>query len=103
MRKKNRKPTSSNPEGEKPPAEKGEKAAPAEEGEKKEAPEKGKSSTKMARVSSLGCEQMTGKQHVPSHKLKEYRVTNRLQEGKRPLYAVVFNFMDSRYLNRSEE
>ncbi|KAF5727981.1 hypothetical protein HS088_TW21G00122 [Tripterygium wilfordii] len=29
----------------------------------------------------------------------QYRVTNRLQEGKRPLYAVVFNFIDSRYFN----
>ncbi|KAE8637212.1 hypothetical protein CSA_021115 [Cucumis sativus] len=35
---------------------------------------------------------------TPSKK-KEYRVTNRLQEGKRPLYAVVFNFIDSRYFN----
>ncbi|KAL5132356.1 Polycomb group protein FIE1 [Glycine soja] len=30
---------------------------------------------------------------------KDYRVTNRLQEGKRPLYAIVFNVLDSRYLD----
>ncbi|KAL0306421.1 UNVERIFIED_CONTAM: Polycomb group protein FIE1 [Sesamum radiatum] len=35
---------------------------------------------------------------TPSKK-REYRVTNRLQEGKRPIYAVVFNFIDSRYFN----
>ena len=35
---------------------------------------------------------------TPSKK-RDYRVTNRLQEGKRPLYAVVFNFIDSRYFN----
>ncbi|WVZ00224.1 hypothetical protein V8G54_026293 [Vigna mungo] len=32
-------------------------------------------------------------------KKKEYRITNRLQEGQRPIYAVAFNFLDSRYLN----
>ncbi|MCD7463905.1 hypothetical protein HAX54_051682 [Datura stramonium] len=45
----------------------------------------------------LGCEPVVGSL-TPSKK-KEYRVTNRLQEGKRPLYAVVFNFIDSRYFN----
>ena len=35
---------------------------------------------------------------TPSKK-RDYRVTNRLQEGKRPLYAVVFNFIDSRHFN----
>nr|GMD49101.1 polycomb group protein fertilization-independent endosperm [Ipomoea batatas] len=46
---------------------------------------------------SIGCEPVVGSL-TPSKK-KEYRVTNRLQEGKRPLYAVVFNFIDSRYFN----
>ncbi|KAM7492669.1 hypothetical protein LguiA_035590 [Lonicera macranthoides] len=45
----------------------------------------------------LGCEPVIGSL-TPSKK-REYRVTNRLQEGKRPLYAVVFNFIDSRYFN----
>ncbi|XP_057950275.1 polycomb group protein FIE1 isoform X2 [Malania oleifera] len=45
----------------------------------------------------LGCEPVVGSL-TPSKK-REYRVTNRLQEGKRPLYAVVFNFIDSRYYN----
>ncbi|XP_028193929.1 polycomb group protein FIE1-like, partial [Glycine soja] len=35
---------------------------------------------------------------IPAKK-KDYRVTNRLQEGKRPLYAIVFNVLDSRYLD----
>ncbi|KAI6690507.1 polycomb group protein FIE1 [Syzygium oleosum] len=46
---------------------------------------------------ALGCEPVVGT--LTSSKKKEYRVTNRLQEGKRPLYAVVFNFIDSRYFN----
>ncbi|EEF39534.1 fertilization-independent endosperm protein, putative [Ricinus communis] len=50
----------------------------------------------MAKI-ALGCEPVVGSL-TPSKK-KEYRVTNRLQEGKRPLYAVVFNFIDSRYFN----
>ncbi|CAI0437094.1 unnamed protein product [Linum tenue] len=50
----------------------------------------------MARI-PLGCEPVIGSL-VPSKK-RDYRVTNRLQEGKRPLYAVVFNFIDSRYFN----
>lgn len=45
----------------------------------------------------LGLEPVVGSL-APSRK-REYRVTNRLQEGKRPLYAVVFNFIDSRYFN----
>ncbi|OWM81241.1 hypothetical protein CDL15_Pgr007279 [Punica granatum] len=45
----------------------------------------------------LGSEPVVGSL-TPSRK-REYRVTNRLQEGKRPLYAVVFNFIDSRYFN----
>lgn len=50
----------------------------------------------MARI-PLGCEAVAGSL-TPSKK-REYRVTNRLQEGKRPIYAVVFNFIDSRYFN----
>ncbi|GMP51661.1 hypothetical protein CsSME_00017806 [Camellia sinensis var. sinensis] len=50
----------------------------------------------MAKI-ALGCEPVVGSL-APSKK-REYRVTNRLQEGKRPLYAVVFNFIDSRYFN----
>uniref|UniRef100_A0A2P2LE72 Fertilization-independent endosperm protein n=1 Tax=Rhizophora mucronata TaxID=61149 RepID=A0A2P2LE72_RHIMU len=50
----------------------------------------------MAKI-PLGCEPVVGSL-TPSKK-REYRITNRLQEGKRPLYAVVFNFIDSRYFN----
>lgn len=50
----------------------------------------------MAKI-ALGCEPVVGSL-TPSRK-REYRVTNRLQEGKRPLYAVVFNFIDSQYFN----
>ncbi|KAH9651379.1 hypothetical protein WN944_001936 [Citrus x changshan-huyou] len=50
----------------------------------------------MART-AIGCEPLVGSL-TPSKK-REYRVTNKLQEGKRPLYAVVFNFIDSRYFN----
>ncbi|KAG6397824.1 hypothetical protein SASPL_139272 [Salvia splendens] len=50
----------------------------------------------MARI-PLGCEAVAGSL-TPSKK-RDYRVTNRLQEGKRPIYAVVFNFIDSRYFN----
>ena len=46
---------------------------------------------------TLGCEPVVGSL-APSRK-RDYRVTNRLQEGKRPIYAVVFNFIDSRYYN----
>ncbi|GKC39759.1 hypothetical protein Tco_1052143 [Tanacetum coccineum] len=46
---------------------------------------------------TLGCEPVVGSL-TPSRK-RDYRVTNRLQEGKRPIYAVVFNFIDSRYYN----
>ena len=48
-------------------------------------------------MAALGCEPVVGSL-IPSKK-RDYRVTNRLQEGKRPLYAVVFNFIDSRYFN----
>ncbi|KAK4491970.1 hypothetical protein RD792_002754 [Penstemon davidsonii] len=45
----------------------------------------------------LGCEPVVG--YLTPSKKREYRVTNILQEGKRPIYAVVFNFIDSRYFN----
>lgn len=51
----------------------------------------------MVKLFSLGTEPVVG--NLNSSRKKEYRVTNRLQEGKRPLYAVVFNFIDSRYFN----
>lgn len=51
----------------------------------------------MAKMVALGCEPVVGS--LTSSRKKEYRVTNRLQEGKRPLYAVAFNFIDSRYFN----
>ena len=46
---------------------------------------------------TLGCDPVVGSL-TPSRK-RDYRVTNTLQEGKRPIYAVVFNFIDSRYFN----
>ena len=32
-------------------------------------------------------------------KKKEYTLSNKLQEGRRPVYAVCFNFIDARYHN----
>eukprot|EP00897_Mesotaenium_endlicherianum_P004236 jgi/Mesen1/3840/ME000207S02848 len=32
-----------------------------------------------------------------AHKKKEYKVSARLQEGKKVLYGIVFNLLDSRY------
>ena len=32
-------------------------------------------------------------------KKKEYTISNKLQEGRRPVYAVSFNFIDARYHN----
>lgn len=46
---------------------------------------------------TVGSEAVVGSLTTP--KKKDYKVTNRLQEGKRPLYAVVFNFIDSRFYN----
>ncbi|KAL5151685.1 Polycomb group protein FIE1 [Glycine soja] len=43
----------------------------------------------------LGCDPVVGSL-IPAKK-KDYKVTNRLQEGKRPLYAIVFNTIDFRY------
>nr|WIL94302.1 FIE2 [Gladiolus x hybridus] len=51
---------------------------------------------KMAKI-GLGCEPVVGSLTMTSTKKKEYRVSNRLHEGKRPLYAIAFNFLDSRY------
>ncbi|KAI3986594.1 hypothetical protein MKX01_014132 [Papaver californicum] len=50
-------------------------------------------------TTTLGCEPAVGSLTLTSSKKRDYRVTNRLQEGKRPIYAVVFNFVDSRYFN----
>lgn len=36
---------------------------------------------------------------VGAKKRKEFKVSCRIQEGKRPIYAVCFNFLDSRYRN----
>ena len=43
----------------------------------------------------LGCDPVVGSL-IPAKK-KDYKVTNRLQAGKRPLYAIVFNTIDFRY------
>ncbi|GJS18380.1 polycomb group protein fertilization-independent endosperm [Tanacetum coccineum] len=45
----------------------------------------------------LGCEPVVSSL-MPSRK-RDYRVTSRIQEGKRPIRFVVFNFLDSRYHN----
>ncbi|KAJ7981616.1 polycomb group protein FERTILIZATION-INDEPENDENT ENDOSPERM [Quillaja saponaria] len=50
----------------------------------------------MAKI-ALGCEPIVGS--LTQTKRRDYKFTNRLQEGKRPLYAVVFNFIDSRYFS----
>ncbi|KFK39391.1 fertilization-independent endosperm protein [Arabis alpina] len=44
---------------------------------------------------ALGHESLVGSL-LPSNK-KSYKVTNRIQEGKKPLYALVFNFLDARF------
>ncbi|KAG9150686.1 hypothetical protein Leryth_008145 [Lithospermum erythrorhizon] len=46
---------------------------------------------------AIGLEPVVGS--ITPSKKKDYRVTNRLQEGKRPIYAVVFNFIDASYFN----
>lgn len=46
---------------------------------------------------TLGNESIVGSL-TPSNK-KSYKVTNRIQEGKKPLYAVVFNFLDARFFD----
>ncbi|XP_014522006.2 polycomb group protein FERTILIZATION-INDEPENDENT ENDOSPERM isoform X2 [Vigna radiata var. radiata] len=52
---------------------------------------------KKGKTFGLGSEPVVGS--LAPAKKKEYRITNRLQEGQRPIYAVAFNFLDSRYLN----
>lgn len=46
---------------------------------------------------ALGNESLAGSL-IPSNK-KSYKVTNRIQEGKKPLYALVFNFIDARFFS----
>ncbi|CAL0322718.1 unnamed protein product [Lupinus luteus] len=58
---------------------------------------KGSEMSKMTKVYGLGNEPVVGS--LTSSKKKDYRITNRIQEGKRPIYAIVFNFLDSRYFN----
>ncbi|CAM8951851.1 unnamed protein product [Rhodiola kirilowii] len=56
----------------------------------------------MAKAVPIGCEPVVGslgQTSTAKKRSKEYKVTNRLQEGKRPIYACVFNFIDSRYFN----
>lgn len=45
--------------------------------------------------SGVGCEAAVGS--LTASKKREYKVSNRLHEGKRPLYAIAFNFIDARY------
>lgn len=49
----------------------------------------------MAKTGQLGCEAAVGS--LTPAKKKDYKVSNRLHEGKRPLYAISFNFIDARY------
>ncbi|QCE09814.1 polycomb group protein FERTILIZATION-INDEPENDENT ENDOSPERM-like [Vigna unguiculata] len=53
--------------------------------------------TKKGKTFGLGCEPVVGS--LAPAKKRDYKITNRLQEGNRPIYAVVFNFLDSRYFN----
>ncbi|CAH8359740.1 unnamed protein product [Eruca vesicaria subsp. sativa] len=46
---------------------------------------------------ALGNEAIVGSL-TPSNK-KSYKLTNRIQEGKKPLYSVAFNFIDPRFFN----
>ncbi|KAL5978182.1 Polycomb group protein fie2 [Asimina triloba] len=52
---------------------------------------------RMAKTTALGCEPVVGS--LTATKKREYKVSNRVPEGKRPLYAIAFNFLDSRYYN----
>ncbi|RZS21176.1 hypothetical protein BHM03_00053782, partial [Ensete ventricosum] len=45
--------------------------------------------------SGLGCEPAVGS--LTASRKREYKVSNRVHEGKRPLYAMAFNFIDARY------
>ncbi|KAF1886285.1 hypothetical protein Lal_00045516 [Lupinus albus] len=59
--------------------------------------EKALKRSEMTEVYGLGNEPVVGS--LTSAKKKDYRITNRIQEGKRPIYAIVYNFIDSRYFN----
>ncbi|KAI3933620.1 hypothetical protein MKW92_030452 [Papaver armeniacum] len=50
-------------------------------------------------TTKLGCEAAVGSLSLTSTNKRDYRVTSRIQEGASPIYAVVFNFVDSRYFN----
>lgn len=45
----------------------------------------------------FGTDPVVGELIPDKKRSKEYKVTNRLQEGKRPLYAICFNLIDSRF------
>ncbi len=51
-----------------------------------------------AKPGGVGMEPVVGSL-TAGKKNREYKVTNRLQEGKRPLYAICFNLIDSRFHN----
>ncbi|MCO5558478.1 hypothetical protein L7F22_012062 [Adiantum nelumboides] len=53
----------------------------------------------MSVKSGLGTDPVVGLLGGAVKKRKEYKVCNKLQEGKRPVYAVCFNFIDSRFYN----
>jgi hypothetical protein len=49
---------------------------------------------------SFGCAIVaSGSVQKKRRKKKEYAISNKLQEGRRPVYAVCFNFIDARYHN----
>lgn len=51
-----------------------------------------------AKPGGVGMEPVVGSL-TAGKKNREYKVTNRLLEGKRPLYAICFNLIDSRFHN----
>ncbi|KAH6558440.1 hypothetical protein KP509_1Z063500 [Ceratopteris richardii] len=53
----------------------------------------------MSAKTGLGTDPLVGLTGGHARKRKEYKVCNKLQEGKRPVYAVCFNFIDSRFYN----
>ncbi|KAF0924537.1 hypothetical protein E2562_010177 [Oryza meyeriana var. granulata] len=50
---------------------------------------------KLAPLEGLGCEVAAGS--LMANREREYKSTNKLTEGRRPIYAIVFNFLDVRY------
>ncbi|KAM0919379.1 hypothetical protein ACQ4PT_008286 [Festuca glaucescens] len=69
-----------------------------EKGEEKEAPEPQPLTGRMARLGpgqGLGCEAAEGS--LTPSKSREYKLCSKHAEGKRPLYAIGFNFIDARY------